>query len=86
VYAGLSQGQIEELATMKEPCLKTSRRDLPFVLSQVSLFLKFILPFLISFTSLYNYNSIIFRFESLFLNYSEAEWRDYGIWNDAGGI
>lgn len=39
VYAGLSQEQIEELATMKEPCLKTSRRDFPFVLSQVSLFL-----------------------------------------------
>lgn len=35
VHVGLTADQLELLATMREPCLKTSRRDLPYVLSKV---------------------------------------------------
>ncbi|XP_045028924.1 uncharacterized protein LOC116921268 isoform X2 [Daphnia magna] len=34
VHVGLTADQLELLATMREPCLKTSRRDLPYVLSK----------------------------------------------------
>lgn len=36
VHVGLAREQLELLATSKEPCIKTSRRDLPYVLSKVT--------------------------------------------------
>lgn len=35
VHVGLSRDQLEDLASKKDPCFKTSRRDFPYVLSQV---------------------------------------------------
>lgn len=35
VHVGLSGAELETLAEKKEPCVKTSRRDFPFVLAKV---------------------------------------------------
>lgn len=35
VHVGLTREQLELLASSREPCVKTSRRDLPYVLSKV---------------------------------------------------
>ncbi len=35
IHVGLTDEQLLELAAMEVPCVKTSRRDFPYVLSQV---------------------------------------------------
>ena len=67
---GLNRDELEILATMKEPCLKTSRRDFPYVLAKVHC--KFNSDFYLMEIN----NSPLF-----FIPTAETEWRHHCFWD-----
>ena len=72
IHVGLTNDQLEELAAKKVPCIKTSRRDFPYVLSQVCWTLLFPLPSCIVTNSLPYLNAILLRLGKPDRNWMEA--------------